>query len=193
LAIHAKYKEVYEQLNTLHLIQTSNELGALPVFEGDSRITAMKVAVIDTEIGKDDLKDRMREEGPHFMRTLMDLPLPTMPSRMRVPVIETGTKEGAISDHRDELETFIFTKCSPVAGELVAFKDFYEAFIETLDKHEKNQWTKHVVKQKVALTYPVGAWSKNCVHIGNLVLGEPVPSDGSVFTLSGRKLIKETT
>ena len=193
IAIHAKYREVYEQPNTLHLIQTSNERSSLPVFEGDSRITAMEVPVIGDEIGKDELRDIMVAEGPHFMRTLMELPLPKLSSRMRVPVIETDTKTEAMADHRNALEDFVHSRCSRVPGECVLFKDFCEVFLETLDRQEKTQWTKHNIKQNLSTRFPIGKWSKNHRYIGNLVMGDPIISDGSVFTLSGTKLIKETT
>lgn len=191
LSIHAKYGQVYDQPNTLHLIQTSNNRSALPVFEGDSRITALEVPTIKEEIGKDELRAKLIEEAPHFMRTLMDTPLPKMPSRLRVPVIETDTKTEAVAARRDALEDFVATHCSYAPGEALTFKEFQEAFVDTLDKHELKEWGKHNIKQSMALKYPIGVWSKNTRYVGNIVLGDPVKETGEIFTLSGTKLIKE--
>ena len=152
----------------------------------------MEVPVIGDEIGKDELRELMMEEGPHIMRTLMELPLPKLSSRMRVPVIETDTKTEAMADHRNALEDYVHSKCSKVPGECVLFKDFCEAFTETLDRQEKTQWTKHNIKQCLSVRFPIGKWTKNSRYIGNIVMGDPVVADGSVFTLSGTKLIKET-
>ena len=72
LSVHAKYKEVYQQRSTLHLIQMANSRASLPVFPGDSRITSMEVPQFEKEVGKDELMDALHDEAPHFMRTLMD-------------------------------------------------------------------------------------------------------------------------
>jgi hypothetical protein len=161
------------------------------VFEGDSRITALEVPTIKEEIGKDELRAKLIEEAPHFMRTLMDTPLPKMPSRLRVPVIETDTKTEAVAARRDALEDFVATHCSYAPGEALTFKEFQEAFVDTLDKHELKEWGKHNIKQSMALKYPIGVWSKNTRYVGNIVLGDPVKETGEIFTLSGTKLIKE--
>jgi hypothetical protein len=84
--------DAYPQVNTLHFVQTANEKSACPIFPGDTRITMFFVPPLKSEIPKDLLTARLRQEAPHFMHTIMDLELPPIISRLRLPVVNTDGK-----------------------------------------------------------------------------------------------------
>lgn len=191
LSIHAKYKEVYQQRSTLHLVQMANDRSSLPVFPGDSRITSMEVPLLEKEIGKDELFEHLHDEAPYFMRTLMDLPLPKLNQRWRVPVIETQDKVAAIAANRSPLEAFIDDVCVDAPGEIVSFKEFCDRFIETLEKHEVHQWNRTVIRKGLPSTIPIGKWHGNKVCVGNISFDPDADKDSkSYFTLENGRLIK---
>jgi len=198
ISIRPMYRETYEQLSTLHLIQMANNRSCLPVLGGDTRITSMEVPVIKKIIGKDDLLEALRDEGPHFMRTLFNLPLPKIQNRLRVPVIETEDKLRAMEDNRSTLEAFIADYCTYLPGAKTSFKDFYHEFAATLETHEKSEWSKTVVRGDFPDKFPVGKWSGNVVCVGNLALGTDVkmkPGDeeeAGKFVKSGGRILRET-
>jgi hypothetical protein len=191
LSVHAKYKEVYQQRSTLHLVQMANDRSSLPVFPGDSRITSMEVPVLSHEVGKDDMLDALHDEGPHFMRTLMDLPLPSLNQRWRVPVIETQDKAAAIAANRNSLEEFIDDVCVDAPGEMVSFKEFCDRFTDTLEKHERNQWNRTTIRRGIPSSIPVGKWHSNQVCVGNISFDFDIKTnDEDHFTLESGRLVK---
>ena len=194
-SIHGKYKEVYVQPNILHLIQTANHRQACPVYGGDTRITSIEVSVIKERVAEETLKEGCRSEGGDFMATLMSLPLPKHSDRMRVPVIDTDSKAAAISDHRDELEAFIEDNCTYVPGNAVKFEEFFTAFLTSLEKFERKEWPRGIVKATLPDHFPYGRYSRNVNYIGNMAIGtdlEPTEVGKARFVLSVGKLVKES-
>jgi hypothetical protein len=108
----------YSQANTLHFIQCSNELESCPILPGDTRITVIHVPNLQPgdEIPKRILMSRLEEEAPHFMRTLLDLSLPQVEGRLRLPVIRTKSKFRAEELNRSPLEEFIRDRCHNIPG-----------------------------------------------------------------------------
>lgn len=191
LSIHAKYKEVYQQRSTLHLMQMANDRSSLPVFPGDSRITSMEVPPLENEIGKDELMEHLHDEASHFMCTLINTPLPTINQRWRVPVIETQDKAAAIAANRNPLEIFIDEGCIDAPGELVTFKEFCERFMDTLESHERNQWSKTNIRRDLPACIPIGRWSRNKLCVGNISFDPDVDTDGKFcFSLENGRLVR---
>lgn len=93
LSIRKMRTDAYQQPNTTHWVQTANEVTACPVFAGDTRITMMHVPLPEQDIPKPLLKQRLIEEAPQFMRTLMGLALPDPVCRLRLPVVSTEQKQ----------------------------------------------------------------------------------------------------
>ena len=122
----------YEQPNTTHWIQCANKREACPIFPGDTRITVIFVREIEQEIPRTVLVDHLVAEAPNFLRTLLDVQLPTIDGRLRLPVVSTDSKKRAEELSRDELEQFIADECFSAPGEKVTFSDFYEKFYEWL-------------------------------------------------------------
>ena len=189
ISIHRKGMEVFQQRNSLHFIQLANEKDACPVIPGDTRIVGISVEPLIEEIPKPFLLKKCEEEGPHFMKTLMTVPMPESMTRLRLPVLETGTKETLMEMHRSPLEGFIQEHCFIRNGKYLTLKEFYERFQSTLSAYEQTVWTKGKIRQNMPDVFPVGNYSGNKVCIGNISfddtsVGEKPPK----FTVSGNKL-----
>jgi hypothetical protein len=101
LPIRKMFNQVYTQANTLHFVHTANCMSYCPVFSEDTRIGVAYVPALPrgTEIPKAILIERLKEEAPNFLRTILDLPLPPIMGRMRLPVVETSSKLHAIESN----------------------------------------------------------------------------------------------
>ena len=95
LSIRQMRTNTYQIPNTTHWIQCANTQSACPVFVGDTRITVAEVCDLLPEqiIAKKKLLLKLEEEAPHFMYTLLHLPLPPLIGRLRLPVVATTGKE----------------------------------------------------------------------------------------------------
>jgi hypothetical protein len=99
LSIRKMRTDSFEQDSTLHWLQCSNYFHACPVFPGDTRVTVIEVPPLSgAEIPKPKLMDYLRDEGPHFLRTLMNLELPAAQGRLRIPPVETSDKQDLAGD-----------------------------------------------------------------------------------------------
>lgn len=194
IAIRKMRTDTYHAPNTLHWIQVSNERDACPIFPGDTRITALHVGELEHKIKKITMEKRMHEEAPFFMRTIMDLTLPQPDSRMRVPSIETRTKERAMHDNTTELEKFIASRCHEVSGSVVSFSEFFEVFQDWLSNEDKGKWSRKKVSLDLPDEYPVGLLTgeANKRFIGNISLSEnPRVSNPNPFYLDANKRLEQ--
>lgn len=109
LSVRKMFQQQYEVQNTLHFVQCANQKTACPVAFGDSRIVAIYVHPLASgqEIPKPILLERLKEEAPQFMRTIMDLELPPLMGRLRLPVVENQTKQRLADDSVGELAAAI--------------------------------------------------------------------------------------
>jgi hypothetical protein len=143
LSIRRMRTDSYQIPNMTHWIQCANRADACPVFPGDTRITMIHVDRIKQEIPKAALIQRLREEAPAFMRTLVDLELPTASGRLRIPVVNTEHKRRAADLQRPLLEVFV-RDCVKIGEDAlgVTFKDFYAAFRDWLPDDERANWNR---------------------------------------------------
>lgn len=166
--------DAYSQVNTLHFVQIANGREACTIKSGDTRITMFFVPMLlpGQEIPKPILMDRLRDEAPHFMRTIMDLQLPPMYGRLRLPVVSTENKARAEESSRDPLEAFLADKCFEIPGELVLFTDFFEKFQEWMVTEEienRGQWgTRTKVARSLPPKFPYGVKHSNQRYVGNI-------------------------
>jgi hypothetical protein len=191
IAIHEKRKNIYRQPNTTHWVQCANKREACPIFPGDTRITMIYVPDLQPgeEIPKKILIERLEAEAPHFMRTLLDLQLPAIEGRLRLPVVNTHNKRRAEELNRDPVQHFIIEHCHDVPGQMILFAEFYERFVESLQDDEKYQWTKIRVSKAIPDKYPTGAHGANKKYIGNIAW-EPAEASAP-FVVSGGKLRRQ--
>ena len=172
IRLRPMYQPVYMQRNTTHWVHCANSLHEVPLFPGDTRIVMSWVPQPEVEIPKDQLKQRLLEEAPSFLRSLLDTRIPAPPGRLRLPVIETDTKKETEAENRSALERFIDGYVYHVPGAATPYGDFYDAFMKTLSKDQRKIWTRFKVsseiREKNLLT--LGRIGANTVMVANILL-----------------------
>lgn len=179
ILIHAKYQQPYQLKNTTHWCQMANDKAFCPIFPGDTRIVMMYVPMIDgIEIPKDTLLAKLKEEAPVFLRTLLDLKLPSPPGRLRLPVIATESKRLAEEAIHGLVDKFIEKECHQVEGCLIKFTEFYDAMRSWMAEDQRYIWTYNKVMDEFRNRnfFPFGRSLNNITCIGNLSL-EPRQED----------------
>jgi len=183
IAIHAKYKQVCVQPNTTHWIQCSNNRDSCPVFSGDTRVTMIYVDHLVQEIPNRTLIEKLKEEAPYFMYTLMNLQLPDVEHRLRLPIVGTASKEQLIDANKNSLETFIDECCFEVPGLLISLDEFMEQFLVQLPSTEGNFWNRSSVLSHLPPQFPTGKFKGNKKFIGNISLTDEA-GPGCKFVIS---------
>lgn len=183
ISIRKMRTDSYQQPNTLHFIQCNNSRDACPVFDGDTRIVMLYVPKPETDIPKLKLFAKLEEEAPHFMKTVLDLQLPSMEGRLRIPVIETESKRRAEALSRDPLQEFIAEHCIYVKGERLKFSDFYEKFRECLpdDDELRREFTNRRTSHRLPDNFPTTKGAGNATYILNMAW-KTQPSSQSIPT-----------
>ena len=191
VSIHAKYKSVEDMPSTLHFVQMANSRSSLPVFPGDTRITVMNVPDLEEEIPRDRLRELLREEAPHFMRTLTDWEIPDPTGRLMLPIIETRGKIEAADSNIDEVERFIEDNCREISGAAIKFIDFKTRFLESLEEFQRGDWKERLIRNQLSERFPVGrSRAANQVIIGNLSFN-PDTAPGVPYVKSGNSVVRE--
>jgi hypothetical protein len=191
ISIHAKYRPVEDLPSTLHFCQMANSRSSLPVFPGDSRVTAMNVPSLEEEIPRDRLHELLKEEAPHFMRTLMDFEIPEATGRLMLPIIETVGKMEAASNNTDELEQFIQDNCYQIPGCAVKLSEFKKRFHDSIEEFQRIEWSSHNIRKRLNENYLVGRGSRvNQVLIGNMSF-KPDATPSSPYVKEDGRLKKD--
>lgn len=173
ISIHAKYKEPKDVVSCLHFVQMSNTRKSLPVFPGDTRITAMNVPSLEEEIPRDQLQELLKKEAPSFMRTLMDFTIPEATGRLMLPIIETQGKVEAAAGNVDEVSRFIEDNCYKTPGAAVTFVEFKTKFLDSLEEFQRSEWPDRLITSELDELFPVGKGAAvNQKIIGNLTFNE---------------------
>jgi hypothetical protein len=189
IAIHAKYKQVCVQPNTTHWIQCSNSRDSCPVFTGDTRVTMLYVDQLSQEIPTRVMIQKLEEEAPRFMYTLMNLALPDVEHRLRLPIVDTSSKEQLIDANKNALENFLEEQCHPAPGAVTLFDEFMTLFLSSLSGQESTYWNKSTVLNSLPQEYPVGKHNSR-KYIGNLSFTK-VETDGVRFVSRHGFLLKD--
>ena len=140
LSIRKMRTDTFEVPNTTHWIQTGNHVKMCPIPVGDTRVTVCNVPRPPAEIPKTELFEKLRLEAPHFMYTLMTLPLPPVIKRLRLPIVNTASKLQAQDSNTDILCKFIANQCVPDSNSTIAIQAFYKKFIEGLTDTDPSLW-----------------------------------------------------
>ena len=155
ISIRKMRTDAYEQPNTTHWVQTANNQENCLVPKRDTRIIVLHVPdlVPGEEIGKDLLREKLREEAPHFLYTLLNLQLPAATTRLRLPVVATASKRQLEEASRSALERFLDECCEAQMDGKIPFKDFYDRFYNWLEPNEKHIWTRQKVSREIPAPY----------------------------------------
>lgn len=157
LSIRKMRTDSYELPNCSHWIQTANRIENCPVFPGDTRITVLYVPDLppDSEIPKEILLQRLRDEAPHFMYTLMNMPLPPVMGRLRLPVVTTASKRRSEESSRSELERYINDNCRVETGARALVREFVSRFVATLQPEDRASWSRKRVVEEFPVQFSV--------------------------------------
>jgi hypothetical protein len=184
--------DAYPQPNTLHFVMMANDQANCPVFPGDTRITVIEVPDLlkEQQIPKSILQKHLEEESAHFMHTVMNVELPQVHGRMRLPVVDTYKKQRSEDMHRTPLETFIKEQCHPAPGQRILFAEFYERFVKWLDPGERYDWSKIKVSRSLPSDTPCGAGTDNKRFVGNLSWTPAEQDSKPLICVNGRLKLK---
>ncbi len=191
IAIHAKYKQVCVQPNTTHWIQCSNSRDSCPVFTGDTRVTMLYVDQLVAEIPTRILIQKLEEEAPYFMYTLMNLSLPDVEHRLRLPIVDTSSKEQLIDANKNALENFIDEHCFYAPGMMIPFDEFMTQFMSSLSATEVTYWNRSSVLNTLPQKFPVGKYGTGKKQLGNLSFTKPEVTPTSKYITRHGDLILE--
>ncbi|HZZ82325.1 MAG TPA: primase-helicase family protein, partial [Gemmataceae bacterium] len=192
IMIRSMHRDGRNWRNTLHFIHCANDDRFCPVFPGDTRIDVIYVNPLKAEIPKSILMDRLRAEAPHFMRTLMEMQLPPLMGRMRLPVIDGLSKQILQQLNRNPVESFLEEHCYQIPGEMVTFKEVYDRFAESLDFGEQKKWGhKSILKRSLPRHFPVGIGPNKQLWVGNLAFEHVKQTKPPVVLHGGRLAHKE--
>lgn len=161
ITIRRMRTDAYSVPNTTHWVQFANYKSYCPVFPGDTRITMAHVDLPQVDIPKDELKQYIIAEIPHFLHTVMNMQLPAKTSRLALPVIETEGKSITEEENMDELQAFCHNYLEDTVGHNVLFKEFYEKFYENLPDTEKHAWNVSRVGNEFPVKYTKARGAKN--------------------------------
>ena len=154
---HKKGDTPYMVTNCTHYVQCGNKISECPIFDGDTRITLCEVPLIKEFIHDDDLVAQCEKEAPAFLATLLNLEIPASKDpRLNLLVIDTGIKEQAQEENRNELELFLKEQTREVAGSTILYADLYIKFQNWLDPGETHEWTKPRMGKKLPTRFPKG-------------------------------------
>ncbi len=92
---------------------------------------------------------KLKEEGAHFLYTLLHLQLPPVLGRLRLPVVTTPSKTSTEELHKSDLQRFLEAYCIAKPDGRLRFGEFYDAFQKTLDASEKHSWSKVQVSRRL--------------------------------------------
>jgi hypothetical protein len=191
IQIHRKGATPYMIPNALHFIQCSNEIGACPIFKGDTRVQVFYVDAFKTDqhIPKKILLSQLITEAPDFMAYILNYQIPKSPDRLNVPVIETSEKLIIVESNKNSLELFISDKCYHVTGQWMTFDKFYSEFISWMGPTTE-VWSKIRVGRTLTLPFIKGRdMSNNQLMVANISFDKDAKEDGR-YILNGQKLIK---
>jgi hypothetical protein len=193
ISVHVKGKTPYMQPNATHFIQCANNRKSCAVFDGDTRITSIQVYPFSNnqEIPWPELKRKLEEEAPAFLRTVLDIQIPPSEGRLRIPYIDTEDKRAAIEMSKNDLQTFIDKNCFFVPGCKVELKDFCDRFTATLEAPLRPKWTQNEIISHIPHKFPKGQCSTGVECIGNMTFDPNAvsPTNGCILVRSYSKLV----
>ncbi len=179
IPIHTKGKPQYQRRNTLHFIQVGNGFQNLPVEDGDTRITAIEVTPFQGQlIPKNKLFDKLREEAPFFLRTLITTALPDQFGRTRLPVLETEAKADLQKVNQNSAEAFAADKLYACEGMILPIKDLYEVYERYCNENSHDAESPLVFGRRLKTRsdkYAVGRALNNVACLGNFSLRRETP------------------
>lgn len=196
IPMHEKGKTQYMQRNTLHFVQVGNGFQNLPIEDGDTRVTAIEVTPFQGNlIPKEKLFEKLREEAPYFLRTLITTAIPDQISRTRLPVLETDAKRDLQKVNQNTAEAFAADRLFPCDGFALKTKELHELYLSYCAEHSLKQESLVIFTRTLKTRsdkYVVGRGSGNVNYLANYAL-EKIPAIGERLVLNDKdRLVPES-
>ena len=169
LSIRRMRTDSYMVPNTTHWVQNANKAEFCPIFPGDTRTTMIHVGTLEEVIPKSLLIQKLIEEAPAFLRTLLDMEFPAYLGRLRIPVIETEHKLRQAEMSRSLLDVFFDEQTEEAIGEQILFSEFFQKFVEWLPPGERGQWSRIRVSHGVPMRHATKTGSGNRTYLTNIL------------------------
>ena len=171
MPIHKKGHTPYDQPNTLHMVQMANRATSCPMEDGDTRITAILVSIIQKEVPRKMMFQALENEAAYFLRTILTINLPQSHTRLRVPMIASEHKLDLEAMHQTPFEVFCNDTLIACPGQKVKVSDFYDRYVTyCTEKNSEAERKSHVLQllRNRADKYLVGISTGKQIYIGNV-------------------------
>jgi hypothetical protein len=126
LLIHEKNRTPYMVKNFTHWIQVANDFNDCPIFNGDTRITAIPVAPLENYINRRDFERQLVAEAQYFLNKVYYANLPEYNDRLLIPALSSSAKTDIADRNDNDIETFLK---EVLDGEML-FGELYDTFID---------------------------------------------------------------
>jgi hypothetical protein len=151
ISIRKMHTNAYDQPNIAHFVQCANSLANMPLEPGDTRVVVSYVPKPKIDIPKQTMETFLREEAPHFLRTLHDMELPPLMGRYSLPVVTNDSKRHMEELNRNDFEAFLAECCDRApTNEYLEFKEIFETFHKWLLDERKGDWS----RKKTSMALP---------------------------------------
>lgn len=170
MLIHRKQCQPYTVRNSTHWVQCSNDHLSCPIFQGDTRITVIRVDRIDEKdiMQRKAMEDELKKEAEDFLTHVLAIDLPAPIDRLNIPVIETDEKAQAAEANLTHLQAFIKDKAFYCPGHSMEFAEVYSRFQEYLDPNLHHEWSKRRVSAEFPAQFCKGVVTGNILTVGNI-------------------------
>lgn len=185
--IHQKHKQPVLAKNYTHWIQCANNPEFFPMMPGDTRVCVIRVPELRDQVAGDIFMENLKTEAAGFLHSILSMEIPKYAGRMSIPTLTTVEKQNLMrSSTGNAVEEFIENSCYKIDGSLIPFKEFCNAFRESLDFMEREQWSDNKISRRVPPWVCKGKYGETrTVHLGNLSLFEDAPG-GVRFAVSSK-------
>lgn len=196
ISIRALYENSRDEANTTHWIQCANSANFCPVEAGDTRIVMVQVPALPKgeQLAKRVMFDLLEEEAPAFMYTLLNTMVPATEERLRIPAVDSATKEDQMEANMTRLEWFMKEFTVPAQGMVIQWSEFYDKFRGNVEASQQQFWSQKRVRSEMSADFPRGKYGKKGdICIGNLRWKDSDPQAGLpmlVRDLASERLVK---
>lgn len=186
--VHRKGHQPYDIRNYLHFMQSANEIHALPIEQGDTRVAVGWVPrFTGVEIPKEVFIQNCIDELPNFLYTLGTMRLPPTVGRTRLPVVSTEIKEEILDSTTPPVLEFIRENYFPIDGQYVPLKEAYDAYSTWAGNRNDKPVSLNEFKMQLAHKFPVYKGPRGRTYsIGNLSIDKNATVK-EPFSMSGNK------
>lgn len=176
ISIHPKGKTPFMAPNTMKFVHMANKIDSIRIDRDDTRVVAVDVPKIHHPIPKSIMEEKLKEEIPYFLRTLLTTEIPPAVERCRVPHVNTVAKMELGESSMSTVQRFAQQHLKPCPGNMIPFSDFKEKFDAYCIKERKPTMGQNAISselRKMEDLLVVGKYGKkNIIHIGNVAFGD---------------------